>query len=585
MDPVLHLEPARLSVEPGSEAVATVTVRNVAQIVDHYHIDVVGPLAAFAEVSPADIAVMPGRDAQVRVVLRPPRGPETPAGAVAFGVRCVSRDQADASAVVEGDVEIAPAVELQAQLYPSISGGSFRSRRTTLSLVNRGSVPLQVFLQGADAAGALRYEMPPSVAIAPGAVSDVPLRIVPLRRFVFGQSVHHNFKVRLTDTQAAAGAPATRTREFGVADGTFVQRPVISRRVVAVAIGVVTLLIALAALAPAYRSSPKPEAASDLKITEAQLDGVDLEWTAGKHADTYIVTLFLNDREIAHVEDVQSTSYKWKEGLSLGQRPCFSVISVNGEGRSKPTRSVCTPEPLSALIDGDPAAPKELNYIPRPTDKVIVSFADTLPSGHSRELSIRFCGEPCQKWTDVAAPPASPAPTQEFTPIGDGTYEVGVRWINDKGKTKLGPTKKISVKGSGQTDANTTTSTTTSSTTTSSTTTISTTTTTLPGGTTDATMVIANIRWFGLDGVAVASSTPCPAPTGAGDWIAEVSLTWTGAAEIARPSVGADGTWAINDPPFQPPSGISVWVQARCYDRAGLVPASVTYHSVAWVTP
>ena len=115
MDPVVILgtDPCRSG--PGQEQRLPVRVRNQGRRVESYRVDVVGAPAPFAEVVPPIVSVLPGREAEVDVIVpaarrrrrrRPARSP--------FAVRATSEVDASSSAVAEGRLELAGVAGLQA---------------------------------------------------------------------------------------------------------------------------------------------------------------------------------------------------------------------------------------------------------------------------------------------------------------------------------------------------------------------------------------------------------------------------------------------------------------------------------------
>src|SRR5215211_631354 len=70
----LKLEPAELTVEPGSVATAGVTVRNAGTRVEGISLSLTGPAAAFGTIQPPSMAVFPDAEQQAVVRFMPARG-------------------------------------------------------------------------------------------------------------------------------------------------------------------------------------------------------------------------------------------------------------------------------------------------------------------------------------------------------------------------------------------------------------------------------------------------------------------------------------------------------------------------------
>ena len=95
-----------VAVEPGQVVSIEVRVRNTGSVVDEFALDVLGDAAGWAAVEPPTLSLFPGAEGTAQAVFRPPRAASTPAGAVPFGLRARSREDAAGSAVEEGTVEV-----------------------------------------------------------------------------------------------------------------------------------------------------------------------------------------------------------------------------------------------------------------------------------------------------------------------------------------------------------------------------------------------------------------------------------------------------------------------------------------------
>src|SRR2546423_6518018 len=95
-------------VTPGGEAVSEVRVRNSGTIVDQFTLEVLGDAAAWAIVEPAVVPLFPGAEAVARIKFKPPKSSSVPSRAIPLAVRVKSREDAPASLVEEGLVELGP---------------------------------------------------------------------------------------------------------------------------------------------------------------------------------------------------------------------------------------------------------------------------------------------------------------------------------------------------------------------------------------------------------------------------------------------------------------------------------------------
>src|SRR5580693_934322 len=150
------LSPISLSVDPGAEATAVVTIRNTGAVVDHFHVQVLGDAARWATATPETLPLFPDAEGQVTISFRPARVSAARAGSTPFGVKVTSEVDPSDSSVEEGTLEIGAFTELTGELVPVISHGS-RTGRHQLACDNRGNIPLTLAFGGVDPEEALRF--------------------------------------------------------------------------------------------------------------------------------------------------------------------------------------------------------------------------------------------------------------------------------------------------------------------------------------------------------------------------------------------------------------------------------------------
>ncbi len=149
MDPVVILGTDVVSVGPGQEQRIPVRVRNQGRRVESYRVDVVGVPAQFAEVTPSQVSVLPGREAELDVVFRPPGGASTPTGTLPFAVRATSEVDASSSAVAEGRLELAGVAGLQAWAQETSLSGRW-SAKYHLEFANQGNAAVRLAISTRD---------------------------------------------------------------------------------------------------------------------------------------------------------------------------------------------------------------------------------------------------------------------------------------------------------------------------------------------------------------------------------------------------------------------------------------------------
>lgn len=184
-----------VSVQPGSEAVAEIKIRNSGTVVDQFSLEVLGDAAAWAIVEPAVVPLFPGAEAVAKVRFKPPKSPSVPARAIPYAVRIKSREDARASMVEEGVVEVGPYHDTFAELIPRTAKGSSRAR-AQLALDNRGNTPINARLTAADPDRKLNFTISPQALVAePGTASFAAIRLSPRQRFLTGPPKPAPYKV------------------------------------------------------------------------------------------------------------------------------------------------------------------------------------------------------------------------------------------------------------------------------------------------------------------------------------------------------------------------------------------------------
>ena len=184
-----------VTVTPGGEAISEVRVRNSGTVVDQFTLEVLGDASAWAIVEPAVIPLFPGAEAVARIRFKPPKSSSVPARAVPFAVRVKSREDARASLVEEGVVEVGPFNDTFAELIPRTAKGRSRAH-ARLALDNRGNVRISARLTAADPDRKLNFTItPPALSSEPGTASFASVRMSPKQRFLTGPPKTNPYKV------------------------------------------------------------------------------------------------------------------------------------------------------------------------------------------------------------------------------------------------------------------------------------------------------------------------------------------------------------------------------------------------------
>ncbi|WP_082574075.1 MULTISPECIES: COG1470 family protein [unclassified Nocardioides] len=267
MTTTASLESPTVQLDPGSEAVIPLQIKNNGTVVEGYDITVVGGPASWATVEPAQVSLYPGTATTATVTFRPPRSATTAVGSQRFGVVITPRDNPNNAVVPEGVVEILPFLDTTAELVPRTSQG--RRGKHQVAIDNRGNVPVNVLVTaGSEGNRALLSVDPVGLVIPPGEARFTKVRAKGRRAIWRGQPVTHNFVVEVTPENST---PVDL-------DGSYVQTPVIPKWLIWALIGLILLAAALAAL---WFTLLKPTIESQAKEA-AEEAAADAEKAAGE---------------------------------------------------------------------------------------------------------------------------------------------------------------------------------------------------------------------------------------------------------------------------------------------------------------
>ena len=254
-----------VTVTPGGEAVSEVRIRNSGSVVDQFSLEVLGDSSAWAIVEPAVVPLFPGAEAVARIHFKPPRSSSVLARAIPFAVRVRSHEDARASLVEEGVVEVGAFNDTFAELIPRTAKGSSRAR-AQLALDNKGNIRINARLTAADPDRKLNFAITPQALIAePGSAAFASIRLTPRQRFLSGPAKLNPYKVLVHQD----GLPTITV------DGSMQQEGLIPRWLIPAAIAGAVLLLAFAILwfvllRPAIQSTAQQAAQNSAAVQAAQ---------------------------------------------------------------------------------------------------------------------------------------------------------------------------------------------------------------------------------------------------------------------------------------------------------------------------
>lgn len=207
------LEPLSSTVEAGSEAVVWLRVRNTGDIVEEYHVDMVGEPALWCAIEPTTLRLFPGTTGSVRLTFAPPRSPDATAGPHPYGVRVRPVEVPDAVTVPEGNLSVIPFTDIHAELLPVTVRG-WRRGKPRLVVDNHGNTTVTAAVTAAAQGNRIDFDIrTPSFQVPPGRAHFSVLKLRPQRLLWLGRKVSHPF----TTTVQPSGS------ESATVSGTYIQ--------------------------------------------------------------------------------------------------------------------------------------------------------------------------------------------------------------------------------------------------------------------------------------------------------------------------------------------------------------------------
>lgn len=224
-------------------------IRNTGDIVEEYHLDVVGDPASWCVVEPTSLRLYPGTTGSVRLSFTPPRSPDAAAGPHPFGVKIMPVENPDATMVVEGNVTVTAFVDVRAELLPPTVRGWLRGK-PVLAVDNHGNTSVTAAVLATATGSGIDVDIrTPHVQIQPGRGHFSKLNVKPSRLLWLGQRASHRF----TATLQPSGSPPVNV------DGTYMQSALLPRWLGRL----LMLLVALALVFAALWFAAKPSVRSD----------------------------------------------------------------------------------------------------------------------------------------------------------------------------------------------------------------------------------------------------------------------------------------------------------------------------------
>lgn len=228
--PLVSMRDARLIAEPGQYSVTTAEVRNPGAIVETYDMRVLGPAAAWVDVSPPFVSLFPGESEDVTITLQPPMSSRIAAGTYVIGLQAMSQVRPEASTTAELSVDVPPFYRFRC--YVAQSSFTVRTKATMLvQVVNEGNSTVTYGISAEDPEGYLNVKpASPTITLAPGQSQWAEIHVKVAPKLLGSAFSTHSFMVTVLPVHDVDLDQPILDVDPEVASGGIAQKPFIRLR-------------------------------------------------------------------------------------------------------------------------------------------------------------------------------------------------------------------------------------------------------------------------------------------------------------------------------------------------------------------
>jgi eukaryotic-like serine/threonine-protein kinase len=204
----LFIETSRLSVDPGSSAILTLTLINQGQVVDHFRVSLDGTPPSWVAETPA-VQLMPGEMQTVNLTIQPQKSSRSRAGEYTLTVKASSQDAPKEFAQTKITLIVGFFSQFKSDLYPQKLRASQNARITVQNQGNR----FETFkLACRDRGDELVFKaLQPQLQIPEGQTGIAEFNAAPRQRKLIGGEQTYPFTVSVSPLQ---GDPQVHSGEI-----------------------------------------------------------------------------------------------------------------------------------------------------------------------------------------------------------------------------------------------------------------------------------------------------------------------------------------------------------------------------------
>ena len=188
-----YIEASQLMIEPGSQAVAWVIVRNTGSSTENINLSVGRPTEKWIHIDCPVINLEPNTEKEIKLLITPPRQTSVQAGNYDLKIRLTSANKRKPVVEVSRKLKICAYSQFKSSFNPNLIKPN---QSCQVIIENQGNVPETFNLTWQDSKKDLVFEPKQSmVHISAGQTGEVQFRVVLRKRQWWGKSKTHPFKV------------------------------------------------------------------------------------------------------------------------------------------------------------------------------------------------------------------------------------------------------------------------------------------------------------------------------------------------------------------------------------------------------